>query len=90
MGPDQHILAEIQVKKDIGIYIVEKLNFETHMEEKINKVNAIMGTIRRTFDHLNEKTFQNCIKHLSDLIYNLLIKVTQGNRGLKIEITLGD
>ena len=34
-----------------------KLNFEEHMNEKINKANSIMGLIRRTFTHLDETTF---------------------------------
>ena len=34
-----------------------KLNFEEHMNENINKANSIMGLIRRTFTHLDETTF---------------------------------
>ena len=34
------------------------------MEEKINKANSIMGTIRRTYDYLDEKMFQLMYKAL--------------------------
>ena len=64
MGTDQHKLSEIQVEKDIGVFIDEKLSFESHMEEKIDKANAIMGTIRRTYDYLDEKTFKLLYKAL--------------------------
>ena len=34
-----------------------KLNFEEHMNEKINKANSIMGLVCCTFTHLDETTF---------------------------------
>ena len=43
-----------------------KLNFEEHMYEKINKANNIMGLIRRTFTLLDETTFL--------LLYKVLVR----------------
>ena len=44
-------------EKDIGVIVDNKLNFEEHMNEKINKAHSIMGLIRSTFTHLDETTF---------------------------------
>ena len=44
-------------EKDIGVIVDNKLKFEENMNEKINKANSIMGHIRRTFTHLDKKTF---------------------------------
>ena len=44
-------------EKDIGVTIDNQLNFEDHMNEKINKASRIMGLIRRTFSYLDNHTF---------------------------------
>ena len=44
-------------EKDFGGIMDNNLNFEEHMNEKMNKANSIMGLIRRTFTHLDETTF---------------------------------
>ena len=51
-------------EKDIGVTVDCQLNFEEHMNEKINKANSIMGLIRRTFTYLDEKTFLILFKAL--------------------------
>ena len=33
-------------EKDLGVVIDNKLNFEKHIVEKVNKANSIMGVIR--------------------------------------------
>ena len=45
-------------EKDIGVVIDNKLTFENHINEKVNKANSIMGVIRRTFEFLDIKTFR--------------------------------
>ena len=44
-------------EKDIGVIVDNKLNFEEHMNEKINKANSIMGLIRRTLTYPDEMIF---------------------------------
>ena len=41
-----------------------KLKFETHIDEKATKANAIMGVIRRAFRHLDSSTFSKLYKAL--------------------------
>ena len=44
-------LQYTEKEKDIGVVVDNQLNFEDHMNEKINKANSIMGLIRRTFTY---------------------------------------
>ena len=53
-------------EKDIGVVIDNKLSFEKHISEKVNKANSIMGVIRRTFECLDQKTFK--------LLYTSLVR----------------
>jgi hypothetical protein len=57
MGPERQEIKRSSIEKDIGVFIDEKLSFETHIETKVNKANATMGIIRRTYEHLDEKSF---------------------------------
>ena len=52
MGPMQ-----ISSEKDLGVVIDNKLSFEKHIVEKVNKVNSIMGVIRRTFEYMEDNFF---------------------------------
>ena len=36
-------------EKDIGVVIDDKLSFDQHINEKVNKVNSILGVICRSF-----------------------------------------
>jgi hypothetical protein len=51
-------------EKDIGFVVDNQLNFEDHMNEKINKANSIMGLIRPTFTYIDEPTFLMLYKAL--------------------------
>ena len=55
---DGEELEHVFEEKDLGIIIDASLNFEDHMTSKINKANAIMGLIRRTFSFLDVKLFK--------------------------------
>ena len=37
--------------------IDNKMTFENHINEKVNRANSVMGVIRRTFEFLDTKTF---------------------------------
>ena len=52
-----HQLAMVHNIKDLGVIFDDKLNFEMHMNEKINKANSIMGIIRRAYKFLNKINF---------------------------------
>jgi hypothetical protein len=51
-------------EKDIGVVIDNQLNYEDHMNEKINKSNSIMGLIRHTFTYIDAPTFLMLYKAL--------------------------
>ena len=42
----EHIIEEVQTEKDIGVTIDRGLEFEAHINEKINKATRICGMIR--------------------------------------------
>ena len=63
-GPNIINLTQIKEEKDIGVIIDERLTFKSHMTQKVNKANCIMGIIRRTFDHLDKDTFLLAYKAL--------------------------
>jgi hypothetical protein len=51
-------MEETIAEKDVGVTIDNKLSFDKHITEKVNKANSIIGVIRRTFEYLNLKTFR--------------------------------
>lgn len=51
-------------EKDIGVVIDNKLTFQKHINEKVNKANSIVGIIRRTFEYLDNKMFCTLFKAL--------------------------
>ena len=50
-------LAVSQAEKDLGVTIDPTLSFDQHLWEKIKKANRIVGLIRHSFLHLDERTF---------------------------------
>jgi hypothetical protein len=50
----------------IGIVIDNKLTFNQHISEKINKANSIMGVLRRTMEYMDCTTFK--------LLYTALVR----------------
>ena len=44
-------------EKDIGVIVDSQLSFEKHIHAKVNKANSIMSIIRRTYCHLDNKSF---------------------------------
>ena len=57
-------LAHVTSEKDIGVIIDDKLSFEQHISEKINKANSIVGIIRRSFKYLTHGMFTRLFKAL--------------------------
>ena len=51
-------MEETVAKKEVGVTIDNKLSFDKHITEKVNKANSIIGVIRRTIEYLNLKTFR--------------------------------
>ena len=51
-------MEETIAEKEVGVTIDNKLSFDKHITEKVNKANSIIGVIRRTIEYLNLKTFR--------------------------------
>lgn len=64
LGPDKHPLEKTTSEKDIGVIFDSKLNFENHMNEKINKANSILAIIRRTFEYMDKHIFCTLYKSM--------------------------
>ena len=45
-------------EKDVGVIIDNKLSFDLHIAEKVNKANSVAGTTRRSFEYLDKDTFK--------------------------------
>ena len=56
----------VESEKDIGVVIDNKLTFNQHISEKINKANSIMGVFRRTMEYMDCTTFK--------LLYTALVR----------------
>ena len=50
----EHVFEE----KDLGVHIDSELRFEEHISNKVNKANALVGLIRRSFSYLDGETFK--------------------------------
>ena len=50
-------LGRVDKEKDIGVTVDDKLSFDQHINEKVNKANSMFAIIRRTFQFLDKKTF---------------------------------
>ena len=48
-------------EKDVGVIIDNKLSFDMHIAEKVNKANSVVGAIRRSFEYLVKTLSRNCI-----------------------------
>ena len=51
-------------EKDIGVYVDQRLTFDTDTETKVNKANSILGIIRIAFTYLDEEIFRFLFKAL--------------------------
>ena len=51
-------LEFITKEKDLGVIIDHKLNFSSHKVTQVNKVNKMMGLIRRSYTHLDITSFR--------------------------------
>ena len=53
-----HELDHVFSEKDLGVMFDTDLAFEEHITSKVNKANAIMGLIRRSFTFLDKDFFK--------------------------------
>ena len=60
-------MEQSKEKKDIGVVIDDKLPYDQHINERVNKANTILGVIRRSFEYLDARTFR--------LLYTSLVRL---------------
>ena len=63
-GDTYHELSYTEEEKDLGVVIDGKLDFNRHINIKINKASSIMAVIRRSFVSLNGVNFVPLYKSL--------------------------
>ena len=63
-GEISHTLLQAAYEKDIGVTFDKELEFDVHMNEKINKANEICAMIRCSYKYLTKKTFLPLYKGL--------------------------
>jgi hypothetical protein len=52
-----NILQRIEFISNLGVIFDEKLKFDKHIYEKINKAYSILGLIKRNFRHISQSSF---------------------------------
>ena len=55
---NEKLLKTVSQEKDLGVIIDDSLSFDTHIQKKVTKANALTGMIRRTFTHMDKDIFR--------------------------------
>ena len=61
-------IHRVNIIKDLGILIDEKLTFRNHIHDKINKAYMMLGLIKRNFKYLTVSTFVLLYKNNGKII----------------------
>ena len=71
----RHLLHHVTNEKDIGVTFDSHLEFDVHINDKINKANGIFAMIRRSYKYLTKASFIPLYKALvrSNLEYANLV-----------------
>jgi len=64
--------SDVGKVKDLGVIIDSKLTFEDHITEKVNKAYAILGIIKRNFDHIGKDAFVLLYKSLGIFKFSMV------------------
>ena len=59
-----HPLNYSTCEKDLGVHIDNRLSFDKHINQAINKANRVMAIVRKTFDYMDKEIFLNIYKGL--------------------------
>ena len=57
-------LEKCAFEKDLGVFVDEKLSFETHIGNVVKTANRVTGIIRRQFKYIGHEVFVNLYKSL--------------------------
>ena len=56
-GNDKVALETLYCERDLGIHVDYELKFDKHIQKVVNKANAMVGLIRRTYKYLDHQSF---------------------------------
>ena len=51
-------LSRSEGENDFEVMVDDKINFDKHIQQQVNKASSIMGLIRRTYTFLDETSFR--------------------------------
>ena len=57
-------LEQVEVEKDLGVYLDSKLTFRDHITKKVNIANRNLGAIFRSFTYIDKEIFLQLFKPL--------------------------
>ena len=60
----KHKIQDVKQEKDLGVIFDQKLNFETHIDVKINMAIRNLGLILRNITFMNKEMFLQLYKSL--------------------------
>ena len=52
-------IKEMQLEEDLGIWLDNKLTFETHINKKANKANGMIAVIKKNLTKVTKQVFLN-------------------------------
>ena len=61
---DGSMLENVNEEKDLGVTVDTGLTFDSHINQKVNKANKILGLIRRSFSYLDREMLITLYKSL--------------------------
>ena len=57
-------LERTSVEKDLGVHIDDKLSFQQHIVNQVNKANRALGALKHTFKYIDKHSFKYLYKSL--------------------------
>ena len=52
-------IKEVQLEKDLGIWLYNKLTFETHISKEAIKANGMIAVVKKSFTKVTKQVFLN-------------------------------
>ena len=79
-----HVLSTEDSESDLGILFKKNLKFDEHIDNTVNKVNRIIGLLKRKFTYMDKDLFLTLYKslvrsHLDYLSFNAVTGCTLHN-----------
>ena len=59
-----HQLENVKAEEDLGVIVDNKLNFSSHVQNKVKKANSILALVRQNFKFITPPVFMNLYKAL--------------------------